>query len=335
MKSCPMCGTLLFDDAEKCTKCGRALSEEGEAHGRLIGDLMSMVSPSKVYASSLNRLHHTITIAACRAGYTGEIQSGERLWEVGFGVFTGKTIQEIREMCGDPTLKEYDDKYMNDSDFRRRLVREFHIETLERVAGYHRKEILVISLASFILGTMSFMNNLLLNPLLVIYLVLIVVLVIFYCFFKSLVIINHIILGISHIFLPYFMIKINAGDILLNIFPNLDLFEWLILLSITSVAFTGQMLHEMIDGDSLSKLKPRTSQLVIWIASIISLIIAIVSFIITQYLIFLPVVFFPFGIMYIFRKPRNDLLGRTSLKDTGIILGNLMFTYVIILIIAS
>ena len=22
MKTCPMCGTLLFDDAEKCTKCG-------------------------------------------------------------------------------------------------------------------------------------------------------------------------------------------------------------------------------------------------------------------------------------------------------------------------
>jgi len=229
-----------------------------------------------------------------------------------FYAITGNTLNDVIDMK-DPNEKE----------------------TLERVAGYHRKEILVISLASFILGTMCFMNNLLLNPLLAIYLFLIVALVIIYCFFKSLVIINQIILGISHIFLPYFMIKINAGDIALNIFPNLGLFEWLILLSITSVAFTGQMLHEMIDGDSLSKLKPRTSQLVIWIASIISLIIAIVSFIITQYLIFLPIIFFPFGIIYIFRKPRNDLLGRTSLKDTGIILGNLMFAYVIILIIAS
>jgi len=229
-----------------------------------------------------------------------------------FYAITGNTLNDVIDMK-DPNEKE----------------------TLERVAGYHWKEILVISLASFILGTICFMNNLLLNPLLAIYLFLIVALVIIYCFFKSLVIINQIILGISHIFLPYFMIKINAGDIALNIFPNLDLSEWLILLSITSVAFTGQMLHEMIDGDSLSKLKPRTSQLVIWIASIISLTIAILSFILTQYLIFLPVVFFPFGIMYIFRKPRNDLLGRTSLKDTGIILGNLMFAYVIILIIAS
>jgi len=90
----------------------------------------------------------------------------------------------------------------------------------------------------------------------------------------------------------------------------------------------------MIDGDSLAKLKPKTSQLVIWIACIVSLMIAIFSFVITKYWIFIPIVFFPLGIMYIFRKPRNDLLGRISLKDTGIILGNLMLAYIIILIIA-
>jgi hypothetical protein len=38
--------------------------------------------------------------------------------------------------------------------------------------------------------------------------------------------------------------------------------------------------------------------------------------------------------MYIFRKPRRDLLGRTTLKDVGIILGNLILVYIIILIIA-
>jgi len=130
------------------------------------------------------------------------------------------------------------------------------------------------------------------------------------------------------------MIKVNAGDTLMGFLPSLTLFESLILGTIISVAFTGQMVHEMIDGDSLSKLKPRTSQLVIWCASIVSLIIAIVSFIITQYLMFLPILFFPIGILYIFRKPRNNLLGRSSLKDTGIILGNLMLAYIIILLVA-
>jgi len=177
------------------------------------------------------------------------------------------------------------------------------------------------------------MNSIVANPLLGIYLAIIVISVIFYCLFKSLVIINHIILGISHIFLPYFMIKINAGDISMNYFPDLTLFELLILLSIASVAFSGQMLHEMIDGDSLSKLSPKISRLIIWIASIISLTISIFSLIITQYIIFLPIIFFPLGIMYIFRKTRTDLAGRSSLKDVGIILGNLIFVYIIVLII--
>jgi hypothetical protein len=230
----------------------------------------------------------------------------------GFYAITGNTLNDVIDMK-DPNEKE----------------------TLERVKGYTRKEILVISIGSFVLGTTCFMNEILINPLLAIYLTIIVAMVIFYCFFKSLTIINHIILGISHIVLPWFMIKINAGDILIGFLPSLTLFESLILSTIISVAFTGQMVHEMIDGDSLSKLKPRTSQLVIWIASIISLIIAIVSFIITQYLVFLPILFFPIGILYVFRTPRNNLLGRSSLKDTGIVLGNLMLVYIIILILAS
>ncbi|MFX1573374.1 MAG: hypothetical protein ACFFB0_11545 [Promethearchaeota archaeon] len=228
-----------------------------------------------------------------------------------FYAITGNTLNDVIDMK-DPSEKE----------------------TLQRVEGYGRKEIFVLSLGSFVLGTMCFMNNILTTPILGIYLVIIVIMVIFYCLFKKIVIINHIILGTSHIILPYFMIKINAGETVINVFPNMGLFESLILASITSVAFTGQMVHEMIDGDSLTKLQPKTSQLVIWIASIISIIIAIFSFIITQYFIFLPILFFPFGILYIFRKPRTDLLGRSSLKDIGIILGNLMLGYLIILIIA-
>ena len=114
----------------------------------------------------------------------------------------------------------------------------------------------------------------------------------------------------------------------------MELFESLILAAITCIAFTGQMVHEMIDGDSLAKLEPRKSQMVIWIACIISLLISVISFLITNKWIFLPILFFPFGIMYIYRKPRTDLLGRTTLKDTGIILGNLMLAYLIILILA-
>jgi hypothetical protein len=207
-------------------------------------------------------------------------------------------------------------------------------ETLKRVEGYSRKEILTISIACFLMGTLCFMKSIMIYPILAIYLATIVVLVIFYCLFKSLVIINHIILGISHIVLPWLMIKINAGDMALFFFPNLALPELLLLLSIASVGYTGQMLHELIDGDSLSKLSSKMSQLVIWITSCISIVIILLALLFTQNIIFLPIIFFPFGILYIFRKPRTDLLGRTALKDVGIILGNLILVYIIVLIIA-
>jgi len=246
--------------------------------------------------------------------YLNEYDIGSQIWILaGFAFYaiTGNTLNDVIDMK-DPNEKE----------------------TLERVKGYGRKEIAVLAIASFMLGTMCFMKDILVNPILGFYIAIIVFMVVFYCMFKKLVIINHIILGVSHIILPYFMVKINAGDNFMNIFPYMELYESLILATIIAVAFTGQMVHEMIDGDSLTKLKPKTSQLVIWIACIVSLLIAILSFIITPYWIFIPIVFFPLGIMYIYRKPRTDLYGKTSLKDIGIILGNLMLVYIIILIIA-
>lgn len=230
----------------------------------------------------------------------------------GFYAITGNTINDAIDMK-DPNEKE----------------------TLERVKGYQRKEILVLALSSFALGTLCFMNEIISNPILAVYLIIIILLVIFYCFFKKLVIVNHIILGISHIFLPYFMIKINAGDTILNYFPALTLSEWLIVTSVAAAGFLGQMLHEMIDGDALSRLKPRSSQIVMLISSLCTIGISLYSIIITTYLFILPVLIFPVGVIYIFRKPRRDLLGRTSLKDTGIILGNLILVYLLILILAS
>ena len=110
------------------------LSEEGEKHGELVGDLISLVSPSQIKGSSLGRLYQTLLIGAVKAHYIGPIQPDDRLWEVGFGAFTGKTIEEIRAMCGVPDLGEYDDRYMNDCEFRTELVRDFGVEALESIA---------------------------------------------------------------------------------------------------------------------------------------------------------------------------------------------------------
>jgi len=229
----------------------------------------------------------------------------------GFYAITGNTLNDMFDMK-DPNEKE----------------------TLERVEGYSRKEIGTLALASFFLGTLCFSYEIAVKPILGFYLVIIIILVVIYCMYKRFVVVNHIILGVSHIFLPYLMIKLNAAPIG-TIFPFISLFEWLFLASTASVAYTGQMLHEMIDGDSLAKLKPKTAQKVIWASSIISLVIGIISLILTFEIWFLPFIIFPFGIMYIFRYPREDLLGWTSLKDIGIILGNFFLVYLIIVILAG
>jgi len=257
----------------------------------------------------------SVLIPCLLAIYLNDIDLVEQIWILsGFAFYaiTGNTLNDVIDMK-DPEEKE----------------------TLDRVKGYSRKEIFVLSLASFALGSSCFMNRILVYPVLGIYLIIIILMVIFYCLFKSLVIVNHIILGVSHIILPYFMIKINAEMTILTWFPDMSFHEWLILLSIATVAYTGQLLHEMIDGDSVSRLNPRSSQLVIWVSSIISLILGIAMIIFTQHYIFFPIIIFPLGIMYIFRKSRTDLLGRYSLKDVGIIMGNLVFFYLIVLIFAS
>ena len=256
----------------------------------------------------------SVIIPCLLAIYLNNFDLADHLWILsGFAFYaiTGNTLNDFIDMR-DPDEKE----------------------TLERVKGYSRKEIFVLSLASFALGSACFMNAIVLYPILLIYLIIIIVMVIFYCIFKSLVIINHIILGISHIILPYFIIKINAGSIFMNFLPVMSVSEIFILISIAVVAYTGQMLHELIDGDSLSKLSPKMAQIVIWGVSFISLIVGIFMIIITQFFMFFPIIIFPLGIMYIFRKPREDLHGRYALKDIGIILGNLILIYVIILIIA-
>ena len=256
----------------------------------------------------------SVLVPCLLAIYLNDFQFADNLWILaGFAFYaiTGNTLNDFIDMKN-PNEKE----------------------TLERVKGYTRKEIFVLSIASFALGSACFMNSIIIHPLLAIYLIIIVLMVVFYCLFKALMIINHIILGISHIILPYFMIKINAGDTVLTYFPELSLNEWLIILTIAVVAYTGQMVHEMIDGDSISKLNPRSSQLVIWISSFISLIMGIFMIIITQFFIFFPIIIFPLGIMYVFRHPRNNLLGRHSLKDIGIIMGNLVLFFLIILIFA-
>lgn len=150
-------------------------------------------------------------------------------------------------------------------------------ETLERVAGYHPREIFTIGLTSFILGITLLMRTCFQHPINGLLLFIIIVMVLLYCkWLKPYPIINQLLLGASHIFLPYLMIKIDADTKTL-----ISVNEWILMMMFFAFAFTGQIVHEVIDGDAIRKhLSLKQCQIVIWIASFITLVSAIWIFII-------------------------------------------------------
>jgi len=210
-------------------------------------------------------------------------------------------------------------------------------ETLERTEGYRKKEIAAISATAFLLGGMCFMDVVLAHPEIALYLGVIVVFVVLYCVvLKPLVVINWVILGVSHIWLPYFIIKINAGDSI-NGFPIVEPYEWFLLACASSMALAGNLFHEIIDGETITNYPLRTQQIIIWATSIGALGLGAISLLLfpQQTIYFAPFILFPIECIFMARTPEKieRKKGRTSLKDTGIIAGNLAFVFFIILVI--
>jgi len=202
------------------------------------------------------------------------------------------------------------------------------IETLERVKGYHPREIFTIGLSSFILGITLLMRTCIANPVNGFLLIIIIAMVLIYCkWLKPVPIINQILLGASHIFLPYLIIKIDAGLSLLN------LSEWILMIMFLSFAFTGQVTHEIIDHDALAKhLSLKGCQIVVCISSIITLVMSILVLILYPFaykFYFIPFLLFPIGTILTFRRPTVSTKG---VKDVGILLGNFLFIYFLTLI---
>jgi hypothetical protein len=200
------------------------------------------------------------------------------------------------------------------------------LETLKRVEGYHPKEIFTIGIVTFFLGITLLLRTCIQHTINAIFLIIIIIMVLLYCkWIKPIPFLNHILLGTSHMLLPYFMIKVDAN------LPLLDFeLEGPLMLAFIAFALTGQFVHEVIDGDALIKyFSLRKCQLIIWIFSIISLFFAIWAFIIIPNFYFIPFVFFPIGTMYTFRHPTRSTQG---VKDVGILIGNFVLIYFLCLI---
>ena len=200
------------------------------------------------------------------------------------------------------------------------------VETLKRVEGYHPKEIFTIGFVSFILGISLLLRTCLAHSINAILLIIIIVMVLLYVkWLKPIPFINQILLATSHMLLPYFMIKIDAGIELIT-----TLGELFLLLAFLTFAITGQFVHEIIDTDALAKrFNLKQCRLIVLISSLISLILGIWAFILIKHYYLFAFVFLPLGTMYTFRKPTKSTQG---VKDTGILIGNFLLFYFMCLI---
>ncbi|MFX1259727.1 MAG: hypothetical protein ACFFAN_17885 [Promethearchaeota archaeon] len=200
------------------------------------------------------------------------------------------------------------------------------IETLKRVEGYHPREIFTIGAVCFLLGITLLLRTCIKHVMNAIFLIIIIIMVILYCIWlKPIPFVNHILLGTTHILLPYFMIKIDAGLPLINLEGELPL-----ILAFFAFALTGQFVHEVIDGDSIRKyFNLKQCQILIWSFSLITLILAVWAFIILTNYYFIPFIFFPIGTMFTFRHPTKSTQG---VKDIGILIGNFLLVYFLCLI---
>ena len=218
-----------------------------------------------------------------------------------FLAITGNTLNDVMDMK-DPNEKE----------------------TLKRVEGYHPREIFTIGIVSFLLGISLLLRTCIQNSLNAIFLIIIIVVMILYNkWLKHVPFVNHIVLGVSHMLLPYFMIKIDAG------LPLLVEKELILMSAFFIFALTGEIVHETIDEDLTKRFSLRQCQIFIIVFSLISLILGAWAFLILKEFYFLPFIFMPIGTIYTFRRPTKSTQG---VKDIGILIGNFILVYFFCLI---
>ncbi|GAB4313108.1 MAG: hypothetical protein Kow0069_14100 [Promethearchaeota archaeon] len=199
-------------------------------------------------------------------------------------------------------------------------------ETVERVRGFHWKEIAAMAVLSFLFGTFLFARTVTEHPVNGLILAVIVAMVVVYCVkLKPVPIVNQVLLGASHVLLPYLMVKVDAG------LPSaLSGTDWVLLATFFAYAFTGQVVHEVIDGDAITRFSLKAQQRVIWVASVVTIAMGLFAWWYVGDYYFLPFVFIPLGTMYTFRRPTRSTKG---VKDVGIVLGNLILFYFLVLVL--
>ncbi|MFX1293705.1 MAG: hypothetical protein ACFFD2_02425 [Promethearchaeota archaeon] len=197
----------------------------------------------------------------------------------------------------------------------------------DRAIDYTTKELGTIAIISFILGITLMIKTFLLYPITSVFVLFSIFLVIGYCVkFKKYAIVNKFILVTSHIVFPYLMIAIQTPALPLS-YGEINL-----LLTFFAFSFSGQVIHEAIDQEAIESFSQRKVQIIVQISSILTIMFGILAIFQLNNYYLLPFVVIPIGPMYIYRKPRPP---GPHVKDVGIIIGNLIMVYLIVLIFSS
>ncbi|MDD1777000.1 MAG: UbiA family prenyltransferase, partial [Candidatus Helarchaeota archaeon] len=164
----------------------------------------------------------------------------------------------------------------------------------DRGLDYTTKELGTIAIISFILGITLLMESFIREPITIVLALSTILLVIGYCIkIKQYPIINKFVLVFSHIVFPYLMIRIQEPT------KPITLGEIMLLLTFLVFSFSGQVIHEAIDKEAIASYSQRRVQIIVQIASIITIITGICAIIlIGNYLLF-PFIVVPLGPMYI------------------------------------
>ena len=94
--------------------------------------------------------------------------------------------------------------------------------------------------------------------------------------------------------------------------------------------FAGQVVHEIIDGDAIARFSLKFQQRVVIISSSITILLGLIVIFQLKDAYFLPLALIPIGSIYTFRQPTKSTQG---VKDVGIIMGNIILFYFLVLII--
>ncbi len=201
----------------------------------------------------------------------------------------------------------------------------------DREIGYTTKELGTIGIVAFIIGITLLIEIFLKDPLTLVFASASILLVIAYCVkLKQFAIINKFVLVFSHVVFPYLIVRVQAMR-LGEISTPISIGEILILATFLAFSFSGQVIHEAIDKEAIESFSQRTIQLIVQISSLLTIILGIFAIIFLNDYIFIPFVIIPIGPMYIYRKPRPP---GPHVKDVGIIIGNMVMVFILVLILA-